>query len=148
MLIRVIETAIVCLTECDEARGDRMPYIWYDPTESDWHGWDHHIGQPEKELKIIRSPALDERYYGDLQGLNKAEMAEKFGEKQVHLWRRSYDVDHQVARVWPIRSSGRCLFLARYSARTPGRKKRAGGSARQFSAIDSIWLSIAWAKMR
>lgn len=36
--------------------------------------------------------ALNERHYGDLQGLNKAETAEKFGEAQVKLWRRSYDV--------------------------------------------------------
>jgi 2,3-bisphosphoglycerate-dependent phosphoglycerate mutase len=35
---------------------------------------------------------LNERHYGALQGLNKAEMAEKFGEKQVLIWRRSYDV--------------------------------------------------------
>ena len=36
--------------------------------------------------------ALNERHYGDLQGLNKAETAEKFGDAQVKLWRRSYDV--------------------------------------------------------
>ena len=35
---------------------------------------------------------LNERHYGALQGLNKAEMAEKFGEAQVKIWRRSYDV--------------------------------------------------------
>lgn len=36
--------------------------------------------------------ALNERYYGDLQGLNKDETRKKFGEEQVHIWRRSYDV--------------------------------------------------------
>lgn len=36
--------------------------------------------------------AVNERHYGDLQGLNKAETAEKFGDAQVKLWRRSYDV--------------------------------------------------------
>jgi 2,3-bisphosphoglycerate-dependent phosphoglycerate mutase len=35
---------------------------------------------------------LNEKHYGSLQGLNKSETAKKFGEKQVHLWRRSYDV--------------------------------------------------------
>ena len=35
---------------------------------------------------------LNERHYGALQGLNKAETAQKFGDKQVHIWRRSYDV--------------------------------------------------------
>jgi 2,3-bisphosphoglycerate-dependent phosphoglycerate mutase len=36
--------------------------------------------------------ALNERHYGALQGLNKKETAEKYGEEQVHIWRRSYDV--------------------------------------------------------
>ncbi len=36
--------------------------------------------------------AINERHYGDLQGLNKAETAEKFGDAQVKLWRRSYDI--------------------------------------------------------
>ena len=35
---------------------------------------------------------LNERYYGELQGLNKEETKKKFGEEQVQLWRRSYDV--------------------------------------------------------
>ena len=43
-------------------------------------------------LPVIRAWQLNERHYGNLQGLNKAEMAEKFGEEQVHVWRRSYDV--------------------------------------------------------
>ncbi|PQL94522.1 2,3-bisphosphoglycerate-dependent phosphoglycerate mutase [Apibacter adventoris] len=36
--------------------------------------------------------ALNERMYGDLQGLNKADTAKKFGDEQVHIWRRSYDI--------------------------------------------------------
>ncbi len=48
------------------------------------------IGQTQ--IPIERDQALNERHYGDLQGLNKAEMAKQFGEKQVHIWRRSYDV--------------------------------------------------------
>jgi len=43
-------------------------------------------------LPIHNSWRLNERHYGALQGLNKAEMAEKFGNEQVQLWRRSYDV--------------------------------------------------------
>lgn len=39
-----------------------------------------------------RDQALNERHYGDLQGLDKAETAKKFGDEQVRLWRRSYDV--------------------------------------------------------
>ena len=43
-------------------------------------------------VPVYRSWRLNERHYGALQGLNKAEMAVKVGEEQVHLWRRSYDV--------------------------------------------------------
>jgi len=44
------------------------------------------------EIDTFRDQALNERHYGDLQGLNKAETAQKFGDEQVHIWRRSYDV--------------------------------------------------------
>ncbi|MCL4562407.1 MAG: 2,3-diphosphoglycerate-dependent phosphoglycerate mutase [Chloroflexi bacterium] len=43
-------------------------------------------------IPVRRSWRLNERHYGALQGLNKAETATKFGEDQVHIWRRSYDV--------------------------------------------------------
>lgn len=43
-------------------------------------------------IPVTNAWQLNERHYGNLQGLNKAEMAEKFGEEQVHIWRRSYDV--------------------------------------------------------
>ena len=43
-------------------------------------------------IPVSEDQAINERHYGDLQGLNKAETAKKFGDKQVHIWRRSYDV--------------------------------------------------------
>jgi len=43
-------------------------------------------------IPVVNSWRLNERHYGALQGFNKAETAKKFGEEQVHLWRRSYDV--------------------------------------------------------
>jgi 2,3-bisphosphoglycerate-dependent phosphoglycerate mutase len=43
-------------------------------------------------IPVYHSWRLNERHYGALQGLNKAEMAERHGMEQVHLWRRSYDV--------------------------------------------------------
>lgn len=46
----------------------------------------------KQDIPTERDQALNERHYGDLQGLNKAETAEKFGDAQVKLWRRSYDV--------------------------------------------------------
>jgi len=42
-------------------------------------------------LPVHKSWRLNERHYGALQGLNKAETAEKYGDEQVHIWRRSYD---------------------------------------------------------
>ncbi len=43
-------------------------------------------------LPVTRDQALNERHYGDLQGLNKAETAAQYGDEQVKIWRRSYDV--------------------------------------------------------
>ncbi|MCJ8148966.1 2,3-bisphosphoglycerate-dependent phosphoglycerate mutase [Shinella sp. H4-D48] len=65
------------------------------------------IGQPG--LETIRDQALNERDYGDLSGLNKDDARAKWGEEQVHIWRRSYDVPppggeslrDTGARVWP-----------------------------------------------
>jgi 2,3-bisphosphoglycerate-dependent phosphoglycerate mutase len=48
------------------------------------------IGQ--STIPIEKDKALNERMYGELQGLNKAETAQKYGEQQVKIWRRSYDV--------------------------------------------------------
>ena len=43
------------------------------------------------KIEVIKDKALNERFYGDLQGLNKDECREKWGEEQVQIWRRSYD---------------------------------------------------------
>jgi 2,3-bisphosphoglycerate-dependent phosphoglycerate mutase len=48
------------------------------------------IGQTT--IPIVEDQALNERHYGALQGLNKKETADKYGEEQVHIWRRSYDI--------------------------------------------------------
>jgi 2,3-bisphosphoglycerate-dependent phosphoglycerate mutase len=46
----------------------------------------------QANIPIEKDKALNERMYGDLQGLNKAETAKKYGDAQVKIWRRSYDV--------------------------------------------------------
>jgi 2,3-bisphosphoglycerate-dependent phosphoglycerate mutase len=43
-------------------------------------------------IRVEKTWRLNEKHYGVLQGLNKSEMAEKYGEEQVHIWRRSYDI--------------------------------------------------------
>ena len=66
-------------------------------------------GVNQSSLETIRDEALNERDYGDLSGLNKDDARERWGEEQVHVWRRSYDVPppggeslkDTGARVWP-----------------------------------------------
>ena len=65
----------------------------------------------QSDLETIHDQALNERNYGDLAGLNKDDARAKWGEDQVHIWRRSYDVPppgdegeslrDTGARVWP-----------------------------------------------
>ena len=65
------------------------------------------VGQ--SDLRTVRDEALNERDYGDLAGLNKDDARARWGEEQVHVWRRSYDVQppggeslrDTGARVWP-----------------------------------------------
>ena len=49
-------------------------------------------GIEQTDIKVIKNQALNERNYGDLSGLNKDDARKEWGEKQVHIWRRSYDV--------------------------------------------------------
>jgi 2,3-bisphosphoglycerate-dependent phosphoglycerate mutase len=46
----------------------------------------------QTDLPVEKDAALNERHYGDLQGLDKAETAKKYGDAQVHIWRRSFDI--------------------------------------------------------
>ncbi|WP_159586766.1 2,3-bisphosphoglycerate-dependent phosphoglycerate mutase [Chelativorans xinjiangense] len=71
---------------------------------------DHILAELGQEgLETICDQALNERDYGDLSGLNKDDARKKWGEEQVHIWRRSYDVQppggeslrDTGARVWP-----------------------------------------------
>jgi len=67
-------------------------------------------------LPVTRAWQLNERHYGSLQGLNKAEMAEKFGEAQVKIWRRSYDVPPPALELTDERHPS---FDRRYAELTP-----------------------------
>lgn len=93
MLIRAIQTGLICLVYSDAVvnRG-KSPVVHHNADDPNWHGWDRHEGNPDEEIPVFPAMALDERFYGDLQGLNKAETAAKFGADQVQLWRRSYAV--------------------------------------------------------
>ena len=80
-------------------------------------------------LPVYRAWQLNERHYGALQGLNKSEMAEKFGQEQVHVWRRSYDVP-PPALEWDDERHPR--FDRRYASLTP----------EQLPATESLKLTL------
>jgi 2,3-bisphosphoglycerate-dependent phosphoglycerate mutase len=58
-------------------------------------------------IPVVRTWKLNERHYGDLQGLSKSEMAAKFGEQQVKIWRRSYDIPPPALRTDDLRYPGK-----------------------------------------
>ncbi|SHF27712.1 phosphoglycerate mutase [Mariniphaga anaerophila] len=86
--IRAIETAMIALAQ---NKSSKTPTVIHDEGKmKDWTT----IYNPEMEKSVIpvyRDWHLNERYYGELQGKNKAETAKEYGDEQVHQWRRSYD---------------------------------------------------------
>ena len=61
------------------------------------HTLNHMLDEMDRAwLPVVKSWKLNERHYGDLQGKNKSEAAEKFGEDQVKIWRHSFDVKPPV----------------------------------------------------
>ena len=67
-------------------------------------------------LPVIKSWKLNERHYGALQGLNKAETAAQYGDDQVKIWRRSFDVPPPVLEESDERNPARCV---QYRAEDP-----------------------------
>ena len=81
-----------------------------------------------KEIPIIKNEALNERHYGNLAGLNKDDARKKWGEEQVHIWRRSFDIPppdgeslkdtadrvlpYFEAEIMPKVVSGSCILIA------------------------------------
>jgi 2,3-bisphosphoglycerate-dependent phosphoglycerate mutase len=66
-------------------------------------------------IPVVNSWRLNERHYGALQGLNKAETAKKFGEEQVQIWRRSYDTRPPALTLEDPRYPGKDLRYASLS---------------------------------
>ena len=86
VLIRSIQTAMIALSKID---CKKMPIIQHENGKmAQWAK----INNDLKIMPVFEYEELNERYYGDLQGKNKKETAEKYGEEQVHKWRRSYDI--------------------------------------------------------
>lgn len=89
-LVRAMETAMIALSV---NRSGKVPVVEY-PDGSQIADWGKIYSDTEAAMTIpvYQNWRLNERYYGELQGLNKKATAEKYGEEQVHIWRRSYDV--------------------------------------------------------
>jgi 2,3-bisphosphoglycerate-dependent phosphoglycerate mutase len=81
-------------------------------TRTLWHCLDE---MDRTWLPVVHSWRLNERHYGALQGLNKAETAKKFGDEQVLLWRRSYDVPPPALEPGDARSERGDIRYARLS---------------------------------
>lgn len=89
-LVRAQMTAFLAL--CNHSSG-KVPLVLH-PGEGKMEEWGKIYGENAKRqtIPVIRAWELNERMYGELQGCNKAEMAEHFGADQIKIWRRSYDV--------------------------------------------------------
>ncbi len=87
-MLRAVQTLHYILLELSDKR---TPIFHHE--EKRIHDWETYSGDHAKELPVYQSVDLAERYYGDLQGLNKAETMEKYGKDQVHIWRRSFDIN-------------------------------------------------------
>ncbi|PON54996.1 Phosphoglycerate mutase [Parasponia andersonii] len=89
-LIRAQMTAMLAMTQ---HRRQKVPIIIHKESEQA-RAWTRVYSEDTKKqsIPVITSWQLNERMYGELQGLNKQETAERYGKEQVHEWRRSFDI--------------------------------------------------------
>ncbi len=89
-LIRAQMTAMIAMVEHETGK---VPVFQpkHDEKLSAWYKI-HSTKAARDTIPVIPAWELNERMYGDLQGLNKQETREEYGDEQVHIWRRSYDI--------------------------------------------------------
>ncbi|EEC74019.1 hypothetical protein OsI_08962 [Oryza sativa Indica Group] len=89
-LIRAQMTAMLAMMQ---HRRKKVPIVVHSESEQA-HRWSKIYSEETKKqsIPVITAWQLNERMYGELQGLNKQETADRFGKEQVHEWRRSYDI--------------------------------------------------------
>ncbi len=88
-MLRAIQTLHYIIIESSSKKTPIIKH--YEKRISKWEL--NYRGDPKQEIPVYQSVELAERYYGDLQGLNKQKTREKYGDKQVKLWRRSFDIN-------------------------------------------------------
>lgn len=86
-LVRSLMTALLAMTN---HLSQKIPYIVHEERPDMSRIYSEKEAQ--QMIPLVQSSALNERMYGELQGKNKQEVAEQFGEEQVKLWRRSYRI--------------------------------------------------------
>jgi len=88
-MLRAIQTLHYIIIE---SSSKKTPIIKHE--EKRIKKWEqNYTSESKSEIPVYQSVELAERYYGDLQGLNKQKTKEKYGDEQVHLWRRSFDIN-------------------------------------------------------
>ena len=87
VLVRAIMTAMIALAEHSSGK---TPVIQHESQKMKTMGTIFSPESKDRTIPVFLSDALNERMYGSLQGLNKQEMREKYGNEQVQLWRRSF----------------------------------------------------------
>lgn len=89
-LIRAQMTAMLAMTQ---HRRKKVPIVMHDENEQA-KAWSQIFSEETNKqcIPVVTAWQLNERMYGELQGLNKQETADKYGKEQVHVWRRSYDI--------------------------------------------------------
>lgn len=88
-LMRAQMTAMIVMAYHGEGK---VPVILH-PGEGKLESWAkiHNPKAASRTIPVVEAWELNERMYGDLQGLNKQDMREQYGDEQVHIWRRSFD---------------------------------------------------------
>ena len=87
-LIRAQMTAMIALSQRDDGKTP----IFVKNGQGERANWNQPRGKVESILPVHVAWQLNERMYGDLQGLNKQATRDKYGDEQVHIWRRSFDI--------------------------------------------------------
>jgi 2,3-bisphosphoglycerate-dependent phosphoglycerate mutase len=96
-------------------------------------------------IPVFKTWRLNEKHYGVLQGLNKSEMAEKYGDAQVQIWRRSYDVPPPPMEDNDPRHP---RFDHRYAALEPGQIPATESLKETVERIVPYWLSDISVKLK
>ena len=88
-LMRAQQTAMLAMAQHDAGKTPVMQHT--DAQQAEW-GEIYAEASAKHTIPVFSDWHLNERYYGELQGLDKDETRTRYGEEQVHIWRRSFDV--------------------------------------------------------